>query len=107
MPTSDEFADLIDNCTFKEVTQDDVKGLICTGKYDYIDNSIFLPYNGYESPKFGHNYINSYGEYWSSTLHSNQDCANGLDAGFYETDIPIVKGFAFNCGLSVRAVLAE
>ncbi|MCQ2127221.1 MAG: hypothetical protein MJZ06_07295 [Bacteroidaceae bacterium] len=106
MPTSDEFADLIKNCTFNEVTQDDVKCLICTGKGNYIDNSILLPYNGYNSPQFGNDYINSIGEYWSSTP-SEQGGANFLMVGYHSDNIPFVKGCVLNYGLSVRAVLAE
>ena len=47
MPTSDEFAALISNCTITWITTNGVNGRLVTGKDAYADKSIFLPAAGY------------------------------------------------------------
>ena len=102
MPTSDELSALLSECTCTTTTQNEVYGLLCTGKDDYASNSVFLPASGF------HNFgmvisEGSNGFYWSSTpyessayyLYSSsvgQDVSNGNDRDY---------------GQSVRAVLKE
>ena len=66
MPTIDEWAELMDNCTWTEVTHNGVLGRLVTGPNE---NSIFLPAAGcmggtkYFSP-------GKMGYYWSSSLYT-------------------------------------
>ena len=54
MPTDAEFADLIDKCKVTWTTLNGVNGIRVTGKGDYSNRSIFIPFDGD-------------GDYWSST----------------------------------------
>ena len=66
MPTKDEMAKLISECTSTWVTTNGVTGRLITGKGDYADRSIFLPAagNAWDSHSYGGP---SNGYYWSST----------------------------------------
>ena len=71
MPTKDEFAELLDNCTFTWVRQNKVYGYRVTSKKPgYTDCSIFLPAAMYYD---GTSLIskNSEGYYWSSSLNAS------------------------------------
>ena len=68
MPTSDEIAALIGNCTTTWTTRNGVYGRLITGKGDYADRSIFLPAAGRD---YGLYRPGSYGYYWSSTPDSD------------------------------------
>ncbi len=82
MPTEAEFQELIDNCTWKWTTQNNVNGYRVKSKKN--GNSIFLPAAGY---RYGTSLSStgSYGYYWSSTPNeSNTDYAYYLY--FYSGD---------------------
>ena len=107
MPTRYDFLDLINNCTciWKEnYNGTGVNGTLCTGKGDYISNSIFLPAGGLYD--------------WQGKLGVNDE-APGKD-GFYWTSTPsgtsayymyihkvYVSGRGRSSSLSIRAVLKE
>ena len=65
MPTSDEFDELINNCSRVWTTQNGKYGRLFTGPNG---NTLFLPAAGYyDGASF--KVAGSYGEYWSSTLN--------------------------------------
>lgn len=74
MPTTGEWDELIDNCTWTWTTQNSVKGYLVTGPNG---NSIFLPAAGFQDDFFEHySYLSSVGDsgyYWSSSLYSEND----------------------------------
>lgn len=67
MPTKIEFEELINNCTWKWVTQNGKKGYKVIGPNG---NSIFLPAAGY-SPDNGRHCTERNGTYWSSNAGSD------------------------------------
>ena len=104
MPTKEELDALLNNqnCTCTWTTQNGVNGLLCTGKGDYKDNSVFLPAAG----NFcignvgGQSY---YGSYWSSTPNSS-------DNAYYLHYVSYSKSVGNDGranGFSVRPVLVE
>ena len=76
MPTRAELQGLIDNCTVTKTTIGGAKGILFTGKDDYLNNSLFLsaegygPQNKYNNP-YDFNWNGSMGYYWSSELEPN------------------------------------
>lgn len=75
MPTHDEINELIDNCKWKFTTQNNVSGMLVTGKNG---NSIFLPASG---DCFGTSHFEEgeKGHYWSSmTLEGDDGSAVNL-----------------------------
>ena len=67
MPTSDEFLELYDNCTWVRKTQAGVNGYLVTSKIN--GNSIFLPCSGYGGgTSWG--IRGSNGGFWSSSFYS-------------------------------------
>ena len=68
MPTHEEFAALIGNCTATWTSRNGVYGRLVTGKGAYASKSIFLPAAGYGFDSLL--YLGSYGSYWSSTPYS-------------------------------------
>ena len=71
MPTRDEIAGLVNNCTTTWTTRNGVYGRLVTGKGDYSSKSIFLPAAGYGSDSYLTD-AGSYGELWSSTPNSSE-----------------------------------
>ena len=69
MPTKDEFAELVDSCTWEWTTQNEVNGCLVTGSNG---NSIFLPATGYRSRTSLSN-AGSVGYYWSSTPYASSN----------------------------------
>ena len=132
MPTSTEFENLLDNCTWKLTTQEGFYGLLCTGKDDYVSNCIFLPAAGSCVDSFeedGNGILDGvkneedtyeYGQYFSST--SNPDSYIDTENGpYYDMSLSLFFGTTWQ-GLfnpmvdeeccryfasSVRAVLNE
>ncbi len=78
MPTSDEFGELLDNCTWEWTSKTNSSGSSIDG-YEVTSvkngNSIFLPASGYRWSG-DLNYYGLHGFYWSSTL----DSGNSKDA---------------------------
>ena len=68
MPTSKEFGELIDNCTFERTTQNGIEVCKVTSKTN--GNYIFLPITGYMS---GSELVSGNGYYWSSTPNSSKN----------------------------------
>ena len=103
LPTSAEFEELIDNCTYTWTTQDGVNGMRFTSKKSgYTNNSIFIPAAGF----YDGTYLTvdgSGGQYWSSTWDSNGTHARYLllySSSQYTTTYPR------KLGLSVRGVMS-
>ena len=67
MPTQEEWADLMAECTWTWTTQNGVYGRLVTASNG---NSIFLPAAGHQYGLL-HSADSPYGYYWSSTLNSN------------------------------------
>ena len=99
MPTKEEMKELIDNCTFKWITQNGTTGTLVTGKNG---NTIFFPANGYY---FGTSYYENALRcfYWSST-----NCDITSDISSYHLDLSKEKYFVnwfMRCyGYGVRPV---
>ena len=67
MPTFDDFAELMNNCTWQWTTQNGKNGYVVRGRNG---NSIFLPAAGLRSGSDRVlQYAGSYGRYWSCTHH--------------------------------------
>ena len=108
MPTRYDFLDLINNCTciWKEnYNGTGVNGTLCTGKGDYISNSIFLPAGGFydDQGKIGvdKEAPGKDGFYWTST-------PSGSPSAYYMYIHKVyVSGRGRSNSLSIRAVLNE
>ena len=76
MPTSAEWKELLNNCTWKKTSKNGTSGYIITATNG---NSIFLPFAGYLMDGGVYGKI-KYGFYWSSSLNTeNLRCAYRLD----------------------------
>lgn len=91
IPTKDEWLELIDQCTWKETTIDNVEGYQVTGKNG---NSIFLPYCGHLSG-YKDDYIydnNSCTDYWTATKYqreSNYPSCDYYFFGMFDSEHPL------------------
>ena len=111
MPTKEEFQALLVNCNVewidgseKKYNNTDVTGLLCTGKGEYLFNSVFLPAAGYCDR--GSVYVKGdYGLYWSCT--PDADVSDGAHDLYFVSRDQVVGGDFRRYGGSVRAVLAE
>ena len=100
MPTSSEWAELRENCTWTWTTQNDVKGYLVASKTN--DNSIFLPAAGYRY-ETDLSDAGSNGGYWSSSLNENlNDFA--LGSVYFDSDYVGDGYFGRKDGRSVRPV---
>ena len=106
LPTSEEFDELLNKCSWELYTMDGVDGYLITSMVNgYENNSIFLPLTGLRGnqtlydPKIG---VNG-GRYWSSTLNngSNQ-IARYLWIGY--DDEPFMSRYQRSYGFSIRPV---
>lgn len=103
MPTKDEFKELIDSCTWTEITWNGIKGIKVTSNVPgYTERSLFLPYAGYYNGTELEE-VGSCFRFWSSSL------ADGLStsAAFLINigDFPLLTNCSRFYGLSVRPVL--
>ena len=99
MPTSTEFEELINNCTWTYSFQKGVEGYIVSSNIaGYEKNSIFLPFWG-----FNMNTGIRYGRYWSSSLYSDNS-SRGWILGISRDNYSISQGNR-NIGNTVRPVL--
>ena len=98
MPTSEQFQELYDHCSWERKTINGVNGYLVTSRIN--GNSIFFPAAGsrYGTGLYGHG---SYGYYWSASLYSS---ANGYNLGFSSGGVYPQDGNNRFCGVSVRAV---
>ena len=84
MPTTDEFNDLIDNCTTVWTNRNGVWGQLVIGKGNYSSKSIFLPAAGYGDSIHDRDLDSSDGEevaegdYWSSSAPQSTALAPAL-----------------------------
>lgn len=99
MPTSSEFQELIDECTWHWVTLEGISGYEVTGKNN---NTIFLPVTGYRSGKSEHD-SNDSGYYWSGTL-SNFACAKALNISPKEFKLTDMVRYMGHC---IRPILQK
>lgn len=101
MPTREEYEALLDSCEYYSREFDGVKGYMFTGKKGtaYASNSIFLPAS---SGGDGH-----LGNYWSSTLVSDNKDKAWLLSYIMVQSYRIVDADWCTNSYSVRAVLAE
>lgn len=103
MPTEDDFQELINCCTVKADTINNVAGLTFKGNNG---NSIFLPAVRYYSDDGLADYACGY--YWSSTLatdisYTDPTCAM-MCRLYLEYDVADVMPWSRDCGLPVRAI---
>lgn len=98
MPTSDQFKELYDNCTWERKTVNGINGYLVTSKIN--GNSVFFPAAGYG---YGTSLLNrgSYGLYWSSSWYSS-DVAYRMD--FNSSSVNPQYDSSRCYGFSVRAV---
>ena len=107
MPTRTEMLELLINCTYTFITNNNVKEIKFTGPNG---NSIFLPAAGYCAGDENENYNSSYIKYWTSSLSTNYpdrawyfqsyfNSINSNNAGMME-----YYYFGRYSGLPVRAV---
>jgi len=69
IPTSAEFQELIDNCSWSYEELNGVKGYRITSKEEgYENNSIFMPIAGYRSGKALYDDEDNEGYYWTSSI---------------------------------------
>jgi len=107
IPTTEEWQELYDNCTWTEFTLSGVKGYKISGqKVGYTDKWIFLPFSGYRSLFYLFN-DGKTGCYWSSSLVSEDpqyaySCRIG--AGYVKA---AHKDVFRHEGLTVRPVLSN
>lgn len=102
MPTHEEQAELLDNCTWEWTTENGVNGCRVTSNIPgYTNKSIFLPAAGFiEGTSFTDATI---GSYWSSSLDiDNPSRAWGND--FYSSYVYDVSSDSRSRGFSVRPV---
>lgn len=97
MPTKKEFTELLNKCTWKWTTLNDIKGLQVTGQNG---NSIFLPaageYNGSKNNGTSCNY-------WSSSLDSTYDFYASTLTGYPSGSANVSVSYR-DYGFSVRSV---
>lgn len=103
MPTTDEFAELLNNCTWTWSTYNGFKGYIITSnKSGYTDRSIFLPAAGFSNFTTLGAGEGEYGYYMSSSLNASnpyEACCLFFSSNNHKT----AKDFRYY-GQSVRPV---
>ncbi|NLF31954.1 MAG: hypothetical protein GX591_13830, partial [Planctomycetes bacterium] len=105
MPTGQDFADLLANCTRNWTTNNGVNGWLVTGKDAFASKSIFLPVAGNGSGSDLNN-PGSNGYYWSSTPSSQREgWSEYLCSMLSEGSQTLRLTYTLrNSGFSVRAV---
>ena len=98
MPTVGEFQELNSNCDSEWTDEDGVAGRRFTSRIN--GNSIFFPASGYRYGT-GLSYRGSYGNYWSSSLHSSP---YGYSLYFNSGGVHPANNNSRFSGFSVRAV---
>lgn len=107
MPTQKEMQELVDNCTWKWTTQNEVKGCLVTGSNG---NSIFLPATGYREFDLPTIYAERSGYYWTSTAWDetpNDDKSFGIVFGwdnYLQNTYYYQNGFYRSHGYTIRPV---
>ena len=100
MPTTSDFQELYDECTWTQTTRNSVDGFLVTSKATGNTNSIFLPAAGC----WGEGSISDIGlcgYYWASSL---SDSLSGYRL-FFDSERPIPDDYFIRCfGFPVRGV---
>ena len=103
MPTSNNWWELINNCTWTLTTQNGVAGRLITGPNG---NSIFLPVA--LTSEGGPDYDGTAGYYWSSSLYIDYSYAqNAYRLDFITTASPYVAYDMRSVGMCIRPVITE
>ncbi len=105
IPTSQEYDELLNNCSWSWTIQNGINGYKVTSKRPgYTDKSIFLPAAGYyfgpTNPCDG-----TYGCYWSSSLNT-YDPYNA-DHLFFTNEIHVAQSSQRQYGLAIRPVFTS
>ena len=98
LPTREQLAELYQNCTYELTTVSGVKGMLFTGSNE---NSIFLPFGGYNSSNSVQS-LGSLGRYWSGKQNDNIKEADYLVFG--ETTNPFISWEYRFWGQNIRPV---
>lgn len=87
MPTNEEFAELIEYCTWRWIKVNDVYGYLVTSTIPgYTDKSIFLPASGhYEDSSLVSSGVSNF--YWSSSLILDGTCYGAKNIAFSSVDV--------------------
>lgn len=96
MPTSEQFQELYDNCTWERKIRNNVSGYLVTSKIN--GNSVFFSCSGYGTSRYNRG---SHGCYWSSSFYSSRD-ARSLD--FNSGGVNPQYNYYRYGGFAVRAV---
>jgi hypothetical protein len=103
-PTSEEMKELMDNCTWKWTTMNEVNGyMVESNVAGYVGNYIFLPAAGNYDKKDVKN-KGSYGGYWTSTPLSSESKAAAYNLYFYGETILSTQNSNRYTGRSIRPV---
>lgn len=105
MPTSKEFKELLDNCTWIWTTQNEIKGYKVYSKVKgFTDHYIFLPAAGmYDQEKLLAS--NGFCLYWSSSLGNDETIAIAMSTVTYAPkQIPHLDSIARYAGYTIRPV---
>ena len=103
MPTKAEQEELLNNCTWKWITQNGVEGYKVTSKAN--SNYIFLPAAGYRSGSSLYK-DGDYGRYRNSSLvvgDGNEDISYYLDLRYLNKNVSSYSGYRYH-GYSVRPI---
>ncbi len=100
MPSADQVEEMVNNCTFEEIMQNDVKGMKFTGSNG---GSIFLPYAGYRY-MVSENTESYNFTYWSGTPHYEEYRFALMMAFSWRDSGPSCFGAYRGIGLNVRPV---
>ena len=100
MPTSVEYQELIDNCTWEWSVQDGKEGYLVSGN----GNSIFLPAAGYMDVSGEHS-IGTDGNYWTSSLREDVP-TYAMSMLFYSGTMELFSQHERPEGLPIRPVYA-
>lgn len=105
MPTSEEWAELKDNCNWDWTTINGVKGMKVSSKLSgYVDKWIFFPAAGYIDGSNGYD-SGLYGYYWSSSLNEGNP-RNAYFSGFSSGGVGIHSDNRCG-GFSIRPVFSD
>ncbi len=105
MPTSEEFIELYDCCTWTWTTLNGENGyLVTSNKPGYEDRFIFLPATGYRKENISYVFDNAIGIYWSSSLDVTSSNNNAWCLYFNSDELHPHDGSSRFIGYTVRPV---
>ena len=99
IPTREQFEELIEECTFKQETVDDIKGYRVTGPNG---NHIFLPFSGYSCD--GKDYgVGTSAYYWTANA-SSESMQKAYSLFIKAGEKPIISSCQRRTGVVIRGV---